>query len=377
MTLTTSPPEHIPALDTLRGLAALAVCLLHSPKVFGMAVLMPHAYIAVDFFFILSGFVLFYRYGAVLQHGSTESMSVTGFIVRRVARLYPLYMLATGIAFVLSTLWLLVNDKFPEVSFVWLYALISGVFMIPAFNTTELHSANVLFPYLSLAWSVFWEMILSLLFVFWAKTRLTFLPLVAAMSFGALLFFTWPQQTVDGGWQIATFHIGGLRALCGFCLGVIIAQIFLQTKNQPSPHQRRVMSAGIAVLLVISGIYIALSRIYTHLGVELVLLAVVFPAIILMTAFSSPAFLKNRPGILLGSVSYSLYLLHGSIGQISNIILKRAPLIEPSPILGLLWLSGTIFICYLCWRYVETPARKAIVSLYDRYSGHTKEGMRT
>ena len=74
-------------LDALRGVAAFPVVYLHAQRMFGPQ-LFPHAHLAVDFFFLLSGFVMAYVYQDRLDQGWT----VMGFMRVRILRLYPLYL---------------------------------------------------------------------------------------------------------------------------------------------------------------------------------------------------------------------------------------------------------------------------------------------
>lgn len=357
---------HLPALDSLRGLAALSVCLMHATPLFGLSALAPHAYVAVDFFFVLSGFVLYYRYAHVLLPGAQRPMDVRGFMLRRVARLYPLYVLATVMGFVLTTLWLAANGNLGAELGTSIYALISGLLMIPAvLNTTGLHDAGVLFPYVDLGWSIFWEMVMSLVFVVWAKAGLKFLPIVGAAAFLALALATWPMGSVDGGWQLANFHVGGLRALTGFCLGMMVAQRFVARDVKQGASQPLLVFGALALVMVVAA-YVVLDRRFTALGVELLLLVVVFPAVVWMTAMSAPRILSVGPGVVLGGASYSIYLLHGSLLEATSVVLKRIPLLEPSPLVGVVWLAGMLVVSWLCWKLFETPARRWFMARFER-----------
>src|SRR5579864_4395262 len=78
--------HHFPLLDGLRGIAALAVLSLHIVQLMDAPVLLPHAHLSVDFFFILSGFVVANAYEKKLLH----SMTFTRFVKIRLVRLYPM-----------------------------------------------------------------------------------------------------------------------------------------------------------------------------------------------------------------------------------------------------------------------------------------------
>jgi peptidoglycan/LPS O-acetylase OafA/YrhL len=91
-------------LDGMRGVAAIAVVMFHAASFFG-ALRPPSAYLAVDFFFALSGFVLGYAYDRRLAGG----MSAVNFMLRRLIRLYPLYIAGTCLTFVASLIALFVT----------------------------------------------------------------------------------------------------------------------------------------------------------------------------------------------------------------------------------------------------------------------------
>src|ERR1700722_3197255 len=84
------------ALDGLRGVAAISIVVFHYSQNLGWE-LLPNAYLAVDFFFMLSGFVIAHAYEARLRSGQT----VAEFMQRRLIRLYPLYWLGTTLPIIL------------------------------------------------------------------------------------------------------------------------------------------------------------------------------------------------------------------------------------------------------------------------------------
>lgn len=357
--------NYLPALDSLRGMAALSVCLFHSNNLFGLPSLLPHAYIAVDFFFVLSGFILFYRYGHILDRRSSAPVTVNEYIIRRLARLYPLLLLATLAGFLMMSARLVMSGGIGNDAGMLVYALISGVFMLPAINTGLIFGPDVLFPFVGPAWSVFWEMVVSIGFALWARAGLRFVPLVTVIALLSLAVFAFPLGTIDGGWRFETFHIGGLRAVAGFCLGILIARLYARTENSMSPKQQRAASLAVFALICLVATYIASGAQVTSLVFELLLLAIVFPTVVFLSAHAAPCFLVNKVGFVLGSASYSLYLLHIISRDIAAFILGRTDVVKPSLLVGSGWLLATIFASYLCWRFFETPARRWLIAQWN------------
>lgn len=99
---------HYPILDGLRGVAAIIVVTFHLAEPLGTShldILVNHGYLAVDFFFLLSGFVMGYAYD-----DRWGKMTVGSFLKRRVERLQPMVILgmtlgAIGFYFTDSTIW--------------------------------------------------------------------------------------------------------------------------------------------------------------------------------------------------------------------------------------------------------------------------------
>src|SRR5665213_808430 len=181
-------------LDGLRGIAALAVVTRHAPAFFsfisiyvlpldGSKVPIPvgpfrESYLAVDFFFALSGFVLAHAYGDRLRGG----MSATRFMTIRLIRLYPLYFLALLISLPLF-LWGFarggIAPTYPMSN--WLFA----VLFLPS-----LASPNALFPLNYPAWSLFFELLANAAFGLIGRHLENTLLLSIVMFSGLVLLFS-------------------------------------------------------------------------------------------------------------------------------------------------------------------------------------------
>src|ERR1043165_8588900 len=97
------------SLDGLRGVCALSVVLFHAADLFHYGPLMPHGFLAVDMFFILSGFVIAFRYEDALNRG----LHLRAFLEARGRRLLPVYWL--GAAFNIAVfIWMVSSGYYPE-----------------------------------------------------------------------------------------------------------------------------------------------------------------------------------------------------------------------------------------------------------------------
>lgn len=153
-------------LDGLRGVGAMLVILFHFGEAFASdwtTQMINHGYLAVDFFFILSGFVIGYAYDSRWNNGMTAGR----FMLRRLIRLHPMVILAAvlGVAAYLlqgSVRW----DGTPAAPCAIVIALVLGLLMIPAVPNTiiDVRGNAEMFPLNGPQWSLFFEYIGSLLY---------------------------------------------------------------------------------------------------------------------------------------------------------------------------------------------------------------------
>jgi peptidoglycan/LPS O-acetylase OafA/YrhL len=178
-------------LDGLRGIAALMMATRHAPNYYRTTPFF-ESYLAVDFFFVLSGFILAHAYGEKLRAGD---IGVWEFTKIRIVRLFPLYLLAHLIvsAFAIQS----IGQEGLTFGLV-IRSITFGMFMLP---TPSANSASALFPLNGPTWSLFFEMVANIVFAFistkkssrWlivAVVTLSAVTMVVAVYFGLLGFGT-------------------------------------------------------------------------------------------------------------------------------------------------------------------------------------------
>ena len=228
-------PTHsrFETLDGLRGVAAICVMLYHytgGPPYN----LLSNANIAVDLFFILSGFVIVHSYGNRLR---SEAMSAFEYISKRLIRLYPMYIAGLLIGLFAFYLQQKAGVYACPQSFI-AKSLLLNFFYLPAFNNYELKDsatgdlgrAGVLFPSNPPAWSLFFEVVASLAFLLLVRLNTRNLLLTVAASFATLLLYGIHHAWVDHryavdmemGWGTADFPCGFPRVIFGFSYGILI-----------------------------------------------------------------------------------------------------------------------------------------------------------
>ena len=284
-------------LDGLRGAAALLVISDHIPSVIWN--IAPSRALAVDFFFVLSGFVLAHAYGDRLS----SSMSIRAFMTRRLIRLYPLYILGSILGALLVVVqalkgWMQVPPgEFAIVSFF-------GITFLPCppiFDWT----ASAPFPFDGPAWSLFFELVANLFlaaFAFLRRPRslLIFLPIAAL----ALLYFTLQSGTFDMGWKYETFPGGAARIAYEFFAGVLIYDFWRKGYRWRLPA-----TAAFALLFVVA-MGSALTPGGLRMSWALSRQLVFIPLIVALAANAYVSGAMARLCTTLGDLSYGIYMLH-------------------------------------------------------------------
>ena len=351
-------PE-IRSLTGLRGVAAVLVMLDHyaaldfsAPRPLDM---LPHMYLAVDMFMLLSGFILAMSYGPRLMQlpwGAGWRL----LLVRRVARLYPLYALATLVCFGLCRAgWLTFLDPDSSVA-----ALLANLLAVQTW----------LWPGSSLdgpGWSVSAEWAANLAFPLLVPVLLGRSPVLAAAAAGlalamlvcsALAFGELFDVPAPG----AVNTIRGAGAL-GRCVGEFALGIYCWRLRSRVPGLRALGRSGwqLALLLVL-----ALLMQDTRLDTLFVAVCALF---LVGTSFESSVVsgvLRSAPLAHLGRTSYSIYLVHITLMPVRDAL---ARLFVQLGLAGAWALAvsccalATLVLATLTWRYVERPARAAILPL--------------
>ncbi|HEY4136016.1 MAG TPA: acyltransferase [Alphaproteobacteria bacterium] len=353
----TSRPGVLPSLTPLRGIAALWVILYHftwqyfpqlNSEPFTQAI--AKGYLAVDLFFLLSGFVLTHVYLTSFARRVTPQ-GYRAFLAARVARIYPLHL------FVLA-LFLLVEIAFargfPSIplegprSFA---AFFANIFMLQGLEAGEL-SWN--YP----AWSISLEFIAYLLFplalpLLWSSARVV-RSLVMLVLLAALV---WLAQSTEDHLNQWDGPLALLRCLPEFFLGSLAYAIYR------SGLLARLFEKDLTLLLAFAGVGLAM-----HVGAP-DLWAVPLFLLLILSAVSNreraAGFLNVRPLVWLGDVSYSIYLVHGFVQYAMGRLLPAFFGSDDPGLLSFDWSLGlmtgmlvvTFLLSALTYRFVEVRGR--------------------
>lgn len=295
MSNASSTKEHFVLLDGMRGAAALVVITDHVPSETLMT-LLPGRYLAVDFFFALSGFVLAHVYGARLAGG----WSTLDFLRVRLIRFYPLYIAATlagaALAFALTF------KGWSDASFGQdLASLAFGAAFLPTPPALSVH-ANDPFPFNGPAWSLFFELAINIVFAL-VVLRLSrgVLGAILVISAALLTFSAFHFGRLDTGFAWDNFWGGLPRVSYAFFAGVLIYRLRAHWRAPTLPPWLAFVALLAVFAMPAPGIY----RPIWDLAAALLL----FPALIAVSADAQPRGAFLRVCAAMGALSYGFYVL--------------------------------------------------------------------
>lgn len=292
--------QHFHILDGLRGVAALSVVTFHFMEwAYGdySKDFIGHGFLAVDFFFCLSGFVIGYAYDDRIG-----KMGVLEFFKSRIIRLHPLVILGSVLG-----LMAFLFDPFgghPELYSAGKIALtfICSLLLIPLPVIAD-RGFN-LFSFNAPAWSLFWEYIANIAYAFvLCKINRRYLLLLAILAALGICLVAYRSGNLMGGWSGPTFWDGSARITYSFLAGLLIYRANWIIKN-------KLGFIGIAILLFLAFV-MPFSK-WNWLSEPLVVLFY-FPLLIALGAGATLTPGLKKICIFSGEISYPLYMTHYAV----------------------------------------------------------------
>jgi peptidoglycan/LPS O-acetylase OafA/YrhL len=357
--LTAKP--HYQILDGLRGVAAVMVVAFHILEVHSQChidLMLNHAYLAVDFFFLLSGFVIGYAYD-----DRWGSMNFVGFFKRRLIRLQPLVVVGAIVGaalffFQASGFWPMVG-----MAPVWkvLLIMLVGFTMLPVSPALDIRGGNEMYPLNGPAWSLFFEYVANILYGVVIRRFSTMLLAGLVLLAGCALVYmalTGPACDVIGGWSLEPEQLryGFTRVMYPFFAGLLLFRLGRLAHIQ---HAFLLSSLLLVVLLVMprwGG--------YEHLwwnGVyESVTIVLLFPLVVFLGASGEVTGKISTPICkFLGDISYPIYITHFPMVQLYRAwVYNHKATLHDSYLLALLVLVLAIALAYASLKLFDEPVRR-------------------
>lgn len=360
---------HYDILDGLRGIAAILVLWYHVFEGYAFAAGAPiiempnHAYLAVDFFFILSGFVIAYAYDDRIG----KSMPLGNFFKRRLIRLHPMVVLGAVfgvITFLMqgSVQW----DGTHVMTSAVMIALLCAMFFIPAVPGCyyEIRGNGEMFPLNGPAWSLFFEYIGNILYALFIHrfSNRTLTIWTALMGIG-LGFFTLTDFSGYGnlgvGWTLdATNFIGGLlRMLFPFSLGMLVFRHFKPAKIRGAFW---ICSLILFVLFHVPFIPGLAPICYNGLF-EMICITLAFPLLVWLGASGSTTD-RFSSGVckFLGDISFPVYIIHYPLYYLfyAWLIKNQYYTFGQTWVTAILLIAGNIVLAWCCLKIYDEPVRR-------------------
>ncbi|WP_113663639.1 acyltransferase family protein [Pedobacter nanyangensis] len=343
-TLTTK--THFEILDGLRGIAAVGVVVFHFIEMYTPHPedLIAHAYLAVDFFFCLSGFVVAYAYDDRLPQ-----MGLKTFFKQRLIRLHPLVVLGTILG-VLAFIFDPFGSQWETYSgWKMLGLFFASVLMIPypiigerAFNNFGLNAP---------AWTLFWEYVANIAYALvLQRLKRVWLLLLAVLAAIGIFYVANTAGNISGGWSKDNFWHGGARVAFSFIAGMCIFRYQLIIKNN--------LGFPILALLLAASFFVPFRDEWNWIT-EPLIIVLYFPLLVALGA--GAALNPAQQGIcrFSGQISYPLYITHYFVlwsfgnyyGQVQPTAQTLAWVI-PS------LMAMQLVVAYLAMKFYDLPIRK-------------------
>lgn len=360
-------------LDGLRGVAAMLVVAFHLFETYSAGPahqIINHGYLAVDFFFVLSGFVIGYAYD-----DRWDRMSLSNFFKRRLVRLHPMIIMGSvlgllyyffgysdGFALIDQTPWWKV-----------LLIFVIGCTLIPVTSGMDIRGWAETYPLNGPAWSLMWEYVANILYGLVIRRFKTWM-LVVFLVFSALLtvnltmdinVFNIMQEhanyTVIGGWGIDPTQatIGLSRLLYPFFTGLLLSRLKKYITVRGGFWW---CSLLIVVLMAMPRVGGADTANYWMNGLyETVCILVLFPFIVAMGAGSTVTDKRSAAVCkFLGELSYPLYITHYPLIYMQMSWAAHHP---DAPVSQVVFVSVCIFVlsilnAYAAFKLYDLPVRE-------------------
>lgn len=305
--------KHFKILDALRGVAAIVVVLFHILEFYSggdhVKQVINHGYLAVDFFFMLSGYVMAHAYD-----DRWNTMTLKDFFKRRVIRLHPMIIMGMTIGGILY--YFGASDISPiiaDTSF-WklILILIIGYTLLPVPNSMDIRGWNEMHPLNGPAWSLFLEYIANILHaLILRKLSKIMLGVLVVLAGAALIHMAVTSANGDiiGGWSLEPeqLRIGFTRLLFPYMAGMLLRRTIKIIKTRST----FLISSILLIIMLsfprlggheqvwINGLYDSLTVIF------------IFPIIIYLGAIGEiKSTFSEKVCTFLGDISYPIYIIH-------------------------------------------------------------------
>ncbi|MFL9845005.1 acyltransferase family protein [Flavobacterium rhizosphaerae] len=357
---------HYAILDGLRGIAALMVVAFHIFEAHATShqdQIINHGYLAVDFFFMLSGFVIGYAYD-----DRWGKMNIAGFFRRRLVRLQPMVVFGMVVGAVLF--YLQASPWMPKVAEtpVWKLIIVTliGCTLWPLTPSQEIRGWGEMHPLNGPGWSLFYEYIANIFYaLFGRRLSKAALAVLVCLSAVALVYVAVFGKNGDvvGGWELSAsgLQIGFSRMMFPFFGGLLLFRVV----KIKSVHRAFLWCSLLLVIILALPRLGTEKTLYINGLYESACIILLFPLIVYMGAGGGmPGGLQGRLCRFLGDISYPLYITHYPLIYIYWAYVERNTVDGNRPSLNDAWpymvlvFAGSLVLAYAALKLYDEPVRR-------------------
>jgi peptidoglycan/LPS O-acetylase OafA/YrhL len=359
---------HYALLDGLRGVAALLVVWYHIFEGYAFAggiivEVVNHGYLAVDFFFILSGFVISYAYDDRIG----KKFTFNGLLKHRLIRLHPMVIMGALIGTVAYCIQGRMQWNGTQVPFhIIIGSLLLGLFFIPILPKSiyDVRGNGEMFPLNGPCWSLFFEYIANIVYAVlihrFSNKVLTIWTILLGIGLAYFAIYDVVGYGCIGvGWTFDVVNLVGglLRTLFSFSLGMLMARNFKAIKVRGA-----FWTCSIILVVLFHVPYIADSDGINYNGLfEMLCIAIVFPILIWLGASGRTTDnMSTKVCKFLGDISFPVYIVHYPLMYLfySWLIVNKLYTLYETWQIVLIVMIGSIILAFLCLRFYDEPLRK-------------------
>ncbi len=344
-------------IDGLRGVAALLVVCRHIVPLHGGQLNFQSSYLAVELFFLFSGFVIAHAYDRRFEAG----LGFWEFAKVRWIRLYPLYFLGFLIAVLTVPLaWALGLRTWPLLPAV----IIPNLFLLPIWIK---FAGGLLYPFNNPSWTLFFELVANFAYALVVKRLsnrvLAAIVLVSAIGIVQTAFYF---HSLDVGYNRSHFAGGFGRVFFSFFAGVAVYR-FQRARPCPIRISPWLLLPAACFLLIAKLPHGLVPHSLDRPIYDCLCAVIVFPIFAYLATSVEPGPRGAKLFALGGAASYALYLIHAPLGGVLNQFLvlwgQHHHKIKGNAAIGIAFIACASVIAWLAEKYYDRPVRKWLTAL--------------
>ena len=332
------PKRIYQTMNGLRGLAALLVVMFHLQEWF-VALAPSRAFLATNLFFVISGFVIALSYEDKFKSNVTPKR----FFIIRIIRLYPLYALGTIIQISVLFMSLYFKKKIIDQNINSWISIPFALAMLPTPNFSD--SSAALYPLNNPAWSLFYEIIINMIYVvtwrLWSTKNIA----IIMMTIGALML-AHPEFCNGGGLTWGSIGLGILRVFYSFPAGVLIYRLICMNRIRFTDINSFVVLSALPILLMLPSEFAPFCMLFG------------LPFLVFVAAQSEPPEVACPLFFALGTVSYTIFALHMPLMHLVSSTLIKLGFIGNPQLIGCVFLVAIVLGSLLIDAIFDRPIRR-------------------